>query len=124
MARDASAAAGAGCATWERWLAGAVQAVLYLALLAMPVLGWLGSNAEGDTVSFLGMVPLPDLVDANQELGDRLFVLHGWLGYGILALLALHIAGALRHRFIKKDRVLQRMITGRHVGMAESAHRS
>lgn len=99
-------------APWERWLAGTVQALLYLCLLTMPILGWIGSNAQGDTVSFLGLVPLPDIVLADQDLGDRIFVLHGWLGYAILALLALHIAGALRHRFIKKDGVLQRMTTG------------
>ena len=105
-------------APWERWLAGTVQVLLYLALLGMPLLGWLGSNAQGDTVAFLGVMPLPDLVEANQDLGDRLFVLHGWLGYGILVLLALHIAGALRHRFIKKDDVLQRMTTGLPIGPA------
>ncbi len=105
-------------ALWERWLAAAVQALLYLALLAMPILGWLGSNAQGDAVAFLGMVPLPDIVEANQDLGDRLFVLHGWFGYAILALLTLHIGGALRHRFIKNDGVLQRMTTGRPVAAA------
>ena len=108
-------------APWEGWLAGTVQALLYLALLAMPLLGWLGSNAQGDTVAFLGVLPLPDLVEANQDLGDRLFALHGWLGYGILAMLALHIAGAMRHRFIKKDGVLQRMTTGLPFGPASDA---
>ncbi|MCW6512654.1 cytochrome b [Lichenifustis flavocetrariae] len=108
-------------APWERWLAGTVQALLYLALLTMPILGWLGSNAQGDTVAFLGVISLPDLVEANQNLGDRLFVLHGWLGYAILALLAMHIAGALRHRFIKKDGVLQRMAIGQPIGRASDA---
>lgn len=108
-------------AAWEKWLAGTVQALLYVALVAMPFLGWLGSNAQGDTVVFLGVLPLPDLVEANQDLGDRLFVLHGWLGYGILALLTLHIAGALRHRFIKKDGVLQRMTTGLSLRPASDA---
>ena len=108
-------------APWERWLAGTVQALLYLSLLAMPLLGWLGSNAQGDTVAFLGVMPLPDLLGANQDLGDRVFVLHGWLGYGILALLALHVAGAMRHRFIKKDGVLQRMTTGLPIGPASDA---
>ena len=109
-------------AWWERWLAGTVQALLYLALLAMPILGWLGSNAQGDTVAFLGVMPLPDLIQPDQDLGDRLFVLHGWLGYGILGLLALHIAGALRHRLIKKDGVLQRMVTGRPIESAGDAN--
>lgn len=110
-------------APWERWLAGTVQALPYIALLAVPILGWIGSNAQGDTVSFLGVLPLPDLVEANQDLGDRLFIVHGWLGYGILALLALHIAGALRHRFIKRDGVLQRMTTGRPIAPASDLPR-
>ena len=111
-------------AVWERWLAGMVQALLYLALFAMPILGWLGSNAEGDTVVFLGILPLPELIAPDQNLGDQLFTLHGWLGYAILALLTLHIAGALRHRFIKRDGILQRMTTGQSIGPVSDGHRA
>ena len=97
---------------WQTALARTVQASLYAGLLAMPLLGWFGSGAEGDAVSFLGIVPLPDLTEPDQELADRVFRLHGWLGYAIVALISLHVAGALRHHLLKRDGVLPRMARG------------
>ena len=102
----------AGTATWERRLARGVQGALYLSLLAMPLLGWMGSSAEGDAVVAFGMLPLPDLVGANQDLSDLVFQAHHLVGYAILGLLALHIAGALRHHLVTRDDVLASMAMG------------
>ncbi|WP_193227595.1 cytochrome b [Aureimonas psammosilenae] len=93
---------------WERLLASGVQASLYLALLAMPAIGWLGSALSGDVVRFFGL-PLPDLVGMDEDMSDRLFDLHETLGWTILALVALHVLGALRHQFVKRDGLLTRM---------------
>lgn len=101
-----------GTAPWETVLARAVQAALYAGLLAMPILGWFGSGAAGDAVVFLGLVPLPDLTEPNQDLADRVFQLHAWLGYAVLALVSLHVAGALRHHVVKRDGLLLRMARG------------
>ena len=92
---------------WEVMLANTVQAALYASLVAMPILGWMGSSAEGDEVRFLGLVPLPDVLPYSQDVADRIFSLHGALGYTIVALVTLHVAGALRHHFVKRDGVLR-----------------
>ena len=97
---------------WETLLARGVQVLLYAALISMPIIGWWGSSADGDSVSFLGFVPLPTLTEPNQDLADRVFQLHAMVGYAILALLALHISGALRHHMVKHDGVLTRMVSG------------
>ena len=99
---------------WEKLAAFTVQAILYGALLAMPLIGWVGSNAEGDTVQMFGVWVLPDLVDANKRLAENMFSAHSLLGWVVLGLVALHIAGALRHHFIKRDTVLVAMLNGRH----------
>ena len=55
------------------------------------------------------MIPLDaGLSDAGQAL-------HGWLGYGLLALVALHVAGALKHQIVDKDGTVSRML-GRRLG--------
>ncbi len=100
-------------ARWDRRAARVVQAALYICLLAMPVLGWFGSGANADTVSFLGVLPLPDLTGPDQDLADRVFLVHQVVGYVILGLTTLHVAGALRHHLVKRDGVLLRMLTGR-----------
>ena len=96
---------------WERWLAHTVQAVLYAGLLAQPLLGWAASGAEGDSVTYLGLVPLPDLLDPDPDRADQLFALHKLLGFALLGLVGLHVAGALRHAW-HRDGVMRRMVTG------------
>lgn len=97
---------------WERILAGSVQACLYAALLAMPVLGLSASLTAGDEVRIFGMA-LPDVLPMDEDLSDRLFALHGLVSWALLALVALHVGGALRHRFVKRDGLLNRMRIGR-----------
>ena len=96
---------------WELWLARAVQAGLYAGLVAQPLLGWVASNAQGDSVGLLGLFPVPDLVDPDPDRADALFALHKALGWTLLGLLGLHVAGALRHGWMR-DGVLRRMVTG------------
>ncbi len=93
---------------FQRILSTAVHHLLYLALLAQPLLGW-AATASGDfPVQFLHW-HLPGIVPVNEALSERLFVWHGWLGLAILGLLALHIAGALYHWLIRRDGVMERM---------------
>lgn len=95
---------------WERRLAAAVQALLYAGLLAMPLIGWAASDRAGDTVRIFGILALPSVLPMDETRGDLLFAVHGWIAIAILNLVALHVAGALRHRFIKDDGVLERMV--------------
>jgi cytochrome b561 len=97
-----------GTPSWEHLLASAVQAALYACLLAMPFLGWVASALSGDTISAFGLT-LPDVFSMDEDRSDWLFELHGTLGWILLGLVGLHVAGALRHHFIKRDGVLNRM---------------
>ncbi|WP_416139962.1 cytochrome b [Halomonas sp. HK25] len=93
---------------FQRILSTAVHHLLYLALLAQPMLGW-AATASGDfPVQFLYW-HLPGVVPVNEALSERLFEWHGWLGWAILGLVTLHIAGALFHWLIRRDKVMERM---------------
>lgn len=97
-----------GSPRWERWLASGVQGGLYLCLLAMPILGWVASAMSGDTIRAFGLA-LPDVLVMNEDRSDWLFELHGTLAWVLLGLVALHVAGALRHYFVKRDGLTNRM---------------
>jgi cytochrome b561 len=100
--------------TWvERGLARAVQILLYAALVIVPVTGWIFTNADGDEASFFGLFALPRLVEKDFAVRDSVWFFHKNGQYAILVLLALHVAGALRHHFLKKDDVLRRMLPGK-----------
>jgi len=93
---------------FQRVVSSAVHHLLYLALLAMPVLGWLATASGGFPVQFLHW-NLPGLIGRNDALSEQLFLWHGRLGLAILALVVLHVAGALFHWLIRRDGVMKRM---------------
>jgi cytochrome b561 len=98
---------------WERRAAFAMHVLLYALIFAVPISGWLMSSATGFQTVWFGVVPLPDLVSKSKELGQSFKLLHKSLNFVMLALLALHVAAALKHHFIERDAVLARMLPWR-----------
>ena len=97
---------------YERILAHSVHVSFYIALIAMPLTGWLMSSAANFSVSVFGLFTLPDLVAPDKALEETLKAAHYWLGWGLAGLLALHVAGALKHHFVLGNDTLRRMIPG------------
>jgi len=95
---------------WQRRAAHAVHLLLYGLMFAIPLSGWLFSSAKGVAVVYLGLLPLPDLIGADEAAADRLRALHEWLNYALLAAVAAHVGAALQHHFIERDGVLARMV--------------
>ncbi len=95
---------------WQRNLAGAAHVVLYLLMLAVPLTGWLMSSAKGFQTVWFGLVPLPDLLAKNADLGEFLEGVHSLLNFGMAGLVAAHAGAALKHHFIDRDDVLARML--------------
>jgi len=94
--------------TFQRVVSKSVQSLLYLALIAMPVIGWAGTASGGYPVEFF-IWHLPGFIGKDKQLSELLFVLHEWLGWIILALVVLHVTGAMFHWKIKRDNVMKRM---------------
>jgi len=95
-----------------RFGAAATHGLLYLLLLAVPVCGWLLANSHGKQAGFFGLFTLPDLVGIDEDLGDLVSELHETGAYLLLGLIGLHIAAALHHHFILKDKILRSMLPG------------
>jgi cytochrome b561 len=95
---------------WQRRVAGATHALLYLLMFAVPLSGWLMSSAKGFQTVWFGVLPLPDLLDKDKELGDLLLQLHVLLNFTMAALVSVHAGAALKHHFVDRDAVLARMI--------------
>ena len=95
---------------WMRLSAMAAHAALYLVLIALPVSGWLYTSAKGGSVNFFWAVRLPHLLAADDTLADTLIEVHETIAFGLLALVALHLAAALYHHLALRDGVLARML--------------
>lgn len=96
-----------------RFAAQAGHMMLYVLMIAIPLSGWLMSSAQGFQTVWFGILPIPDLVDKNQELGNLLQTVHESLNLLFVAVIAGHVSAALKHHFIDKDAILIRMLPAR-----------
>jgi cytochrome b561 len=97
---------------WQARLAHAVQALLYVALFAMPVAGYLGSVWSGYPVKYFGLT-LPGWGAKDVALKDAMSAVHLGTSLVLVGLVALHLAGALKHALVDRDGLLARMGVGR-----------
>ncbi len=103
-------ASAAGMPHWQQLAAASTHHLLYLLMLAIPLSGWLMSSALGFQTVYFGVLPLPDLIGKNKELGELLKTVHMSLNFSMAALVMLHAAAALQHHFIDRDDTLTRML--------------
>jgi cytochrome b561 len=81
---------------------------LYLALLVVPVLGYIGISRY-PALDIFGLFNLPGIVAPNQDAAARVFYWH-WVGaVAIVLLIGMHVGAALFHYVIRKDGVVRRM---------------
>ena len=95
---------------WQRVGSEFVHWLLYVVVLLTTFSGWFLESARGWTIFLYGLVPLPRLVEQGSPLGRSLGGLHATLTWVLIGLLGLHIAAALVHLFIYRDRVMHRML--------------
>lgn len=96
----------------QRFVAHAVHMLLYVLLLAQAIVGWIGTSAFGAKITVFWLFVLPPIVDKDKATADTFLGLHEVMGLAITALVLMHIAGALHHHFIRRDRTLMRMVRG------------
>lgn len=95
---------------WEGLAAYAVHGLLYLLMLATPLSGWLMSSAKGFQTVWWGVLPLPDLLGKDEALGRLLETVHQSLNWGLIVLLIVHVFAALKHQYVDRDGLMERML--------------
>ena len=88
--------------------------------VALPLSGWLHDSAFKDAAAHplklfwiipwfrIGAVASLDAA-AKEQAHSILFAIHVWAGYALYVLVALHVAGALKHEWIDGTPELTRM---------------
>ncbi|TMG88341.1 MAG: cytochrome b [Betaproteobacteria bacterium] len=85
-----------GIAAWERAAARLSHLLLYVLMIALPVTGWIVNSASNVPFRIFWLIPLPAIVAPDEPTADLAALVHG----------------ALRHHFVKRDAVLERMLPG------------
>ena len=99
-------------APWQRLSSEALHWLLYALVLATTVTGWLFASFRGWSMSLFYLVPIPMLAAENAAAGKAIDGLHQAMGWGLLAMIGFHVAAAMVHIFIYRNRVMQRMLPG------------
>lgn len=95
---------------WQKTLATATHHGLYFFLVMAPLAGYLASSFTPYPVRFFG-IELPKLGWPDESLNGVFKLLHQIFVWGGAGLIALHLAGVVKHA-LKKDGTLQRMLPG------------
>ncbi len=96
---------------WERRLAAFAQVALYVLTLCAIVSGWLVVSTSPLPVPtrFFDLFVIPNIAPANPSKFAEAVLAHEVAAWAIAFLLALHVAGALKHHLVNGDDVLRRM---------------
>ncbi len=106
---------------WAQRLAGAAHLGLYAFMILAPITGWIASSTGRLSlpIDMFGLFHWPafpgmdGLAEASRhglhEFGEESHVIMTKIG---MLLFLLHIAGALRHQFFAKERMVERMMGG------------
>jgi cytochrome b561 len=82
---------------------------LYALFFIVPLVGWAYSSAAGFPIVLFGVLPLPDFVAADKALAALIKPWHEISALAMAGLVLLHVAAALKHQFIDKDGLMDRM---------------
>ncbi|CCE11535.1 putative cytochrome b561 [Bradyrhizobium sp. STM 3843] len=97
---------------WQRLSSEAVHWMLYVAVLATTLTGWLFASFRGWTLTFFYLFPFPMLASDNAAAGRVIDGLHQAAEWLLLALIVIHVGAALVHIYVYRDRIMQRMLPG------------
>jgi cytochrome b561 len=95
---------------WQKAASHVTHWSLYLLLILVPLVGWLGISLYGAREVF-GIATLPPLAAPDSEAAGPVLMLHRYLALLTIALIAMHVGAAVvLHYFIRRDGVLARML--------------
>jgi len=88
-----------------------VHHLLYALMIFVPLTGWLRSSAGPYALTWFALFDVPKFPIEAASAEARIFARgHELLAWAMLAAAALHVAAALHHHFVLRDRVLTRML--------------
>lgn len=99
-----------GTPRWQARVADATHWMLYAALFAMPISGWLYNSASNFPLRWFGLFSVPAISERDPGLKELALDAHQALFVAIVVLVVLHAGAALWHHLVQRDATLQRML--------------
>jgi cytochrome b561 len=94
---------------WQLQAYHATHVAMYSLFFIVPLVGWAYSSAAGFPIVLFGAIALPDFVAASKPVAEWIKPWHEASAFALAGLVLLHVAAALKHHWIDKDGLLERM---------------
>jgi cytochrome b561 len=94
---------------WDAMAARTTHVAFYAVMIGLPLLGWMMVSSRPRPLTWFGLFDVPKLPISSQ-VAEWSHDAHVTIGLATLALVALHVAGALKHHLVDRDDVLARML--------------
>jgi cytochrome b561 len=98
---------------WMGLASKAVQGLLYVLMIALPLTAIAGAWLEGHPLTLLAGIEIGPWLARSHDAGKRIATLHTWLGDAIMWVAGFHALAALYHHFMLRDGVLLSMLPRR-----------
>lgn len=102
---------------WEHGLAVVIHWLLLIGSVVMPISGMIYSGFSGHGFGVFGLsivsaqyTAAGEVIPVNESLSEIGHEIHELAAFILVAAIILHVAGALKHHIIDKDRTLLRML--------------
>ena len=99
-----------GMPAWQKVAHEGTHIALYALFFLVPIVGWTYSSAAGFSIVLFGQIPIPDLIGPDKALAALIKPWHEISAYALAALVTLHVAAAVKHQFIDRDGLIERML--------------
>lgn len=96
--------------TWQRHAARTAHWALLILIVGLAITGYMAITTGRQPVQVLGLFTAPAVFGQGGALHGQSEEVHSWLSHIFVAILALHVAAALKRSFIDKDGTLRRML--------------
>lgn len=101
-----------GLPRWQSAAAHGSHYALYLLIVLVPLTGWAATSACCAPVNLFWTWPVTLPVGGGMEAAEPIFQVHNALALTLTAIAMIHVAAALHHHFVRRDRTLLRMLPG------------
>jgi cytochrome b561 len=95
---------------WQQVISEAVHWLLYALVFATTITGWLFASQRGWSISLFFAAPLPMPASEGSLFASAIGGWHQTMEWALLLTIGGHVAAALAHTFIFRDRIMQRML--------------
>ena len=99
-------------APWRRYAAHIVHTLFIVAMVLIPVSGYLFATSLGDPIPVYNLFEIPGVITLSKQMSKWVIDFHAYYAYTCAGLIVLHSLAVLQHHFVDKDDTLRRMTVG------------